>query len=89
MGVAGTVCGTMRSVCGAEAGCLAMNYQSLCAGEGGGAVPSNWSAGKVGFQGGLVFKAHRLVHHSTLGLRVIEKRGGAFEVVGGEGGVDI
>ena len=26
------------------------------------------------FRGGLVFKAHRLVHHSTLGWRVIKKR---------------
>ena len=26
----GTVCGTMRSMCGADAGCLAINYQSLC-----------------------------------------------------------
>ena len=25
------------------------------------------------FRGGLVFKAHRLLYHSTLGLRVIEK----------------
>jgi len=25
-------------------------------------------------RGGLVFKAHRLVHHSTLGLRVTKKR---------------
>ena len=25
----GTVCGTMRSMCGAGAGCLAINYQSL------------------------------------------------------------
>ena len=25
------------------------------------------------FRGGLVFEAHRLVHHSTLGLRVIKK----------------
>ena len=25
------------------------------------------------FRGGLVFKAHRLLHHSTLGLRVIKK----------------
>ena len=25
----GTVCGTMRSMCGADAGCLAINYQSL------------------------------------------------------------
>ena len=26
------------------------------------------------FRGGLVFKAHRLLYHSTLGLRVIEKK---------------
>jgi len=26
------------------------------------------------FRGGLVFKAHRLVYHSTLGWRVIKKR---------------
>ena len=26
------------------------------------------------FQGGLVVKAHRLVHHSTLGSRVIKKK---------------
>ena len=25
----GTLCGAMRSMCGADAGCLAMNYQSL------------------------------------------------------------
>ena len=28
------------------------------------------------FRGGLVFQAHRLVHHSTLGLRVIKKKKG-------------
>ena len=28
----------------------------------------------VGFRGGLVFKAHRLVYHSTLGWRVIKKK---------------
>jgi len=27
------------------------------------------------FRGGLVFKAHRLLYHSTLGLRVIKKEG--------------
>ena len=27
-----TVCGTIRSMCGADAGCLAINYQSLCVG---------------------------------------------------------
>ena len=26
------------------------------------------------FRGGLIFKAHRLVYHSTLGLRVIKKK---------------
>jgi len=26
------------------------------------------------FRGGLVIKAHRLVYHSTLGLRVIDKK---------------
>ena len=26
------------------------------------------------FRGGLVFKAHRLVYHSTLGLRVTKKK---------------
>jgi len=26
------------------------------------------------FRGGLVFKAHRLVYHSTLGIRVMKKK---------------
>ena len=26
------------------------------------------------FRGGLVFKAHRLLYHSTLGWRVVEKK---------------
>jgi len=26
------------------------------------------------FRGGLVFKAHRLLYHSTLGFRVIKKK---------------
>ena len=37
------------------------------------------------FRGGLVFKAHSLVHHSTLGLRVIKKKkkkGGWLQGVG-------
>ena len=29
---------------------------------------------RSGFRGGLVFKAHRLFHHSALGLRVITKK---------------
>ena len=29
----GTVCGTMHSMCGTDAGCLAMNYQSLTTGN--------------------------------------------------------
>jgi len=36
-------------------------------------VPSSLDSGKR-FRGGLVFKAHRLVYHSTLGLRRIKKR---------------
>jgi len=31
------------------------------------------------FRGGLVFKAHRLLHHSTLGSRVMKKRRRRFE----------
>ena len=31
------------------------------------------------FRGGLVFKAHRLVYHSTLGLGVIKKKNGQSE----------
>jgi len=31
---------------------------------------------RVWFRGGLVFKAHRLVYHSTLGWRVIKKKRG-------------
>jgi len=30
------------------------------------------------FRGGLVFKAHRLLYHSTLGLRVIKNRRGGL-----------
>ena len=32
------------------------------------------------FRGGLVFKAHRLLYHSTLGLRVIKKKKKRFMV---------
>ena len=32
------------------------------------------------FRGGLVFKADRLLYHSTLGLRVIKKRGPAVRL---------
>ena len=38
------------------------------------------------FRGGLVFKANRLLHHSTLGLRVIKKKKittGVFQTFGG------
>jgi len=42
-------------------------------------VPFSLGSGGVGrnvkrFRGGLVFKAHRLVYHSTLGLGVIKKK---------------
>jgi hypothetical protein len=43
-----------------------------------------WSLG-VGnvqrFRGGLVFKAHRLLYHSTLGLRVIKKEKALLDLV--------
>ena len=32
------------------------------------------------FRGGLVFKAHRLLYHSTLGLRVIKKGEGQYHI---------
>jgi len=34
------------------------------------------------FRGGLVLKAHRLLYHSTLGLRVIKKKKSRVEGVG-------
>ena len=34
------------------------------------------------FRGGLVFKAHRRLYHSTLGLRVIKKKKKKYEVEG-------
>ena len=37
------------------------------------------------FRGGLVFKAHRLLYHSTLGLRVIKKKKEALRIVSGLG----
>ena len=47
---------------------------------GGGQVVDElaWGSGmwgwSVGFRGGLIFKAHRLLYHSTLGLVVIKKK---------------
>ena len=44
---------------------------------GGGGVPHDVRMpdfGKHLFRGGLVFKAHILLHHSTLGWRVIKKK---------------
>ena len=35
------------------------------------------------FRGGLVFKAHRLLYHSTLGLRVTKKKKVAARTAGG------
>ena len=40
------------------------------------ALPANLPYNLERFQGGLVFKAHRLSHHSTLGSRVIKKKRG-------------
>ena len=38
------------------------------------------------FRGGLVFKAHRLFDHSTIGLRVIKKKREDVEVTSWLGG---
>jgi len=35
---------------------------------------SQYKWGVTSFRGGLVFKAHRLLYHSTLGLRVMKKK---------------
>jgi len=35
---------------------------------------NNYFAEMKRFRGGLVFKAHRLLYHSTLGLRIIKKK---------------
>jgi len=35
-----------------------------------------WGSGVERFRGGLVFKAHRLLYHSNLGLRVIKEKKG-------------
>ena len=35
-----------------------------------------WGVVLQRFRGGLVFKAHGLVYHSTLGLRVVKKKKG-------------
>ena len=48
-------------------------------GEAGGECGDAWWLSSSGlpvkrFRGGLVFKAHRLVYHSTLGSRVIKKK---------------
>jgi len=46
--------------------------------------PDNRAASKKSslFRGGLVFKAHRLLYHSTLGLRVIKKKKKSSLIVG-------
>ena len=37
-------------------------------------VPGTLGSNVKRFRGGLVFKAHRLLYHSTLGSRVIKKK---------------
>ena len=42
----------------------------------------SWQRNEMRFRGGLVFKAHRWLYHSTLGSRVVKKKGeeeGNFE----------
>jgi len=42
--------------------------------QGFGVRDCGWSYHVKRFRGGLVFKAQRLMYHSTLGLRVIKKK---------------
>jgi len=42
---------------------------------------------RFGFRGGLVFKAHRLLYHSILGLRVIKKKKRSFGFMVGVSGL--
>jgi len=58
----------MRSICGADAGCLAINYQSFRP-RGVWACPGPPGTGPRRAR----IKAHRLFYHSTLGLRVIKR----------------
>jgi len=54
------------------------------------AVADRWNVQR--FRGGLVFEAHRLVYHSTLGLRVIKQKKKKRRTVGsgvGEGGAQL
>jgi len=61
-----------------------VNCVRKLAGGGGGGVraaariprldPQTRGSGVQRFRGGLVFKAHRLLYHSALGLRVIKKK---------------
>ena len=52
--------GQERGPCSRDAGARVLGVQQL--------------ANHLRFRGGLVFKAHRLLYHSTLGLRVIKKK---------------
>ena len=42
----------------------------------------SWGGSYQRFRGGLAFKAHRLLYHSTLGLRVIKKKKEADNLAG-------
>jgi len=54
-----------------------------CKGILGGWAPENrLHINAQRFRGGLVFKAHRLLYHSTLGLRVIKKKRKAYRWLG-------
>ena len=62
----------MRSMCGADAGCSATNYQSLYAGMG-----THLGEGQArcsGSEAGSYSRPTDFVYQSTLGLRVIKKK---------------
>ena len=48
-----------------------MEKKTMAAFHGGRGAHGNQTEG---YQGGLVYKAHSLVYHSTLGCRVIKKK---------------
>ena len=62
----------MRSMCGADAGCSATNYQSLYAGMG-----THLGEGQArcsGSEAGSYSRPTDFVYQSTLGLRVIKQK---------------
>ena len=75
-GACGT--GVPNGALSAEEGCTQEGWRGRCRSRSVSASSACLRVQGLGnvkrFRGGLVFKAHRLVYHSTLGLRVITKK---------------